>query len=272
MSGVDGQGVRTVAGGRFGRPWSRRRPTRCAGSWITAAPCLAVGRITSRLTIPPVLVALPQSGAIVTTRTWVGIVFGMAFSVWSPTASASDLFQYRDSATGCELIVDRADAIPRKSRDGARLLSASDPVVARATADACLRRAAVRLGAGGALGIDTEAKAIDARLGRNGGRYLTASELDDLKRLCNPRVSAYLLAVLAAIAAWIAVMVAAFREDHLGWAMLMLFLSAPMALVYLLTGLGKGHGRFKAVCALGMLSPLLVFLMSLWRALGSATG
>jgi hypothetical protein len=196
----------------------------------------------------------------------------MAFSLWTPTASARDHFRYRDQATGCELIVDRADAIPRKSRDGARLLRPNDGVVAPAAAEACLRRAAVRLGAGGALGIDVGPKAIEAKLARNGGRYLTESELADLKRLSSPRVSAYVLAALAALVAWIAVMVAAFREDHLGWAMLMLFLSVPMAFVYLFTTLGKGHGRFKAVCALGMLSPLLVFLANVWLALGGAHG
>ena len=205
-------------------------------------------------------------------RTWVGIVFGTAFFVGTPTAFGGDSFQYRDSATGCDLIVDRAGEIPRKSRDGARLLRRDERAAVRAAAEACVARAAVRLGAGGALGIDVRPKAIEAKLARNGGRYLTESELADLKRLGSPRVSAYILAALAALVAWIAVMVAAFREDHLGWAMLMLFLSAPMAFVYLFTTLGKGHGRFKAVCALGMLSPLLVFLASVWLALGGTRG
>ena len=205
-------------------------------------------------------------------RARVGIVLGMAFFVGTPTAFAGDCFQYRDPATGCDLVVDRPGEIPRKSRDGARLLGAGERAAARAVAEACVERAAVRLGAGGALGIDVGPKAIEAKLARNGGRYLTESELADLKRLSSPRVSAFVLAALAALVAWIAVMVAAFREDHLGWAMLMLFLSAPMAFIYLFTTLGKGHGRFKAVCALGMLSPLLVFLANVWLALGAAHG
>ena len=122
------------------------------------------------------------------------------------------------------------------------------------------------------MGLDPGPMALDANLAHSSGRYLTESELADLKRLCSPRLGAYVLAVLAALVAWIAVMVAAFREDHLGWAMLMLFLSAPMALVYLFTTLGKGYGRFKAACALGMLSPLLVFLANVWLALGAAHG
>jgi hypothetical protein len=208
----------------------------------------------------------------VTTRTWVGIVFGMAVTAWVPTVSAGYHFRYHDPATGCELVVGRPDQIPRNSREGARLLSPGERMAAQLAADGCLRRADVRLGAGGALGIDPAPTAIDARLLRNGGRYLTDSDLAALKRLCSPRVGAYVLAALAALVAWIAVMVAAFREDHLGWAMLMLFLSAPLAFVYLFTTLGRGYGRFKALCALGMVSPLLVFLANVWLTLGGRHG
>ena len=206
-------------------------------------------------------------------RARVGIVLGMAFFVGTPTASAGDCFQYRDLATGCDLVVDRRRRDP--AQEPRRCASATRGRAgggARQSRKRACERAAVRLGAGGALGIDVGPKAIEAKLARNGGRYLTESELADLKRLSSPRVSAFVLAALAALVAWIAVMVAAFREDHLGWAMLMLFLSAPMAFIYLFTTLGKGHGRFKAVCALGMLSPLLVFLANVWLALGGAHG
>jgi len=208
----------------------------------------------------------------VTTRARVGIVLGVALSLWVSTAFASDWFRYRDFATGCDLVVDRADQIPRPSRDGARLLRAGEHEVARGSAAACLQRAAVRFGAGGTTGTSPGPRAIEANLSYDGGRYLTRAEIADLKRLCSPRVSAFVLAALAALAAWIAVMVAAFREDHLGWAMLMLFFSAPMAFIYLFTTLGKGRGRFKTVCALGMLSPLLVFVANVWLAFGATHG
>jgi hypothetical protein len=211
----------------------------------------------------------------VTTRTWVGIVVGMAFCLSSPTAFAATYFKYRDLGTGCDVLVNQADQIPRKCRDGARIVTEGAVGTTKAAFESCRKNSEHRIGPGceamtgeSQLGNHT----IDAKLARNGGRYLTENELEDLKRLYSTGVSAYVLAVLAALVAWIAVMVAAFREDHLGWAMLMLFLSAPMALVYLFLGLGKGHGRFKAVCALGMLSPLLVFLAHVWRVFGAATG
>jgi hypothetical protein len=193
-------------------------------------------------------------------RTWVGLFVTIALCGARP-ALASSFFLYRDAATGCEVYVERADSVPRASRDDVQLVSASVARAAQPAAEACARAAAARVAAAEQRRIESAmtARAVDARLMRNGGRSLSESELEDLRRLCSPRVSTYILALLAALVAWIAVMVAAFREDHLGWAIVMLFLSAPGAFIYLFLGLGRDRPRFKAVCALGMLAPALVF-------------
>jgi hypothetical protein len=208
-------------------------------------------------------------------RAWVGILPGLVVSCWTATVCAETYFKYRDTSTGCDAFVGRADLIPRKLRDGARAVTAGEMRKGRIDSEACVRnrqRQARLEDDGMRRDARLAAGAIDARLTRSDGRFLTDAEIEDLKKLSNPMVSAYVLACLAALVAWISVMVAAFREDHLGWAMLMLFLSAPMAIVYLFTGLGKGRGRFKAACALGMLSPLLVFLASVWRLFAMTHG
>lgn len=203
-------------------------------------------------------------------RAWVGILVAVVVPLGTAPASAAAYFAYRDARTGCDVIVERADQIPRSSRDLARPLGPREADEQRAAAAACARQAAALVVAPDVAGPGRTG-AIDASLSRRAGPSLSERELAELKLLCSPRVSAYVLALLAALAAWIAVIVAALREDHLGWAMLMLVLSAPVAFVYLFIGVGKDRGRFKAMCALGMISPVLVFLASVWQLLPPAT-
>jgi hypothetical protein len=201
-------------------------------------------------------------------RAWVGILFGITIPLWMAPAYAGAFFHYRDGRTGCDAFAEHADQIPRHSRDGALAITEAEARRGRLAADYCARAAEARLArAGDGLSSASAPAPIETSLARKGGRSLTESELAELRVLCSPRVTAYLLALLAALAAWIAVMVAAFREDHFGWAMLMLFLSAPMAFIYLFLALGKDRSRFKAMCALGMLAPVLVFLASVWHIL-----
>jgi hypothetical protein len=199
----------------------------------------------------------------VTTRTWVGVFLGIALPLWTAAASAETYVKYRDITSGCELFVDRGDLIPRKARDGARIVSEVEARMGIAAATACLQsgRLPPRSAGDSTTGESgPNAAVIDARVMSKSGRALSEGELAALRQLSSPRVSAYILATLAALVAWIAVMVAAFREDHLGWAMFTLILSAPGALIYLAFGLDKDRCRFKLACALGILSPLLVFL------------
>jgi hypothetical protein len=204
----------------------------------------------------------------VKTSTWVGILLGLALPLESATSSAATYFQYRDVASGCDVFVDQADRIPRKCRDGARIVTENQARSGMAMSAICLRSHEQRFRADNdAARRESElvAAAVNAKLASNRGRVLSESEIEALRQLSSPRMGAYVLAFLAALAAWIAVMVAAFRQDHWGWAMLMLFLSTPVAFVYLFLGLGENRCRFKAACALGLLSPVLVFLASLCR-------
>jgi hypothetical protein len=194
-------------------------------------------------------------------RAGIGVILGTWLSLWAASASAAT-FVYRDGTTACPMFVEQADRIPRNARDGARLVSEAEALRDKPSAEACARAAAQRLTSPApAPGREV----VDLSLARNHGRLLSESELAALRSLARPEVAAYALAGLAALAAWIAVMVAAFRRDHLGWAMLMLFLSAPMAFIYLFVGFDKGPSRFRAACLLAMLSPLLVFLAEVWH-------
>lgn len=209
-----------------------------------------------------------------TTRTWVGVFLGIALLLGNARVSAATYLEYRDLASGCAVFVDQPDRIPRKCRDEARVVTEEEATSGMAASDSCLQSHARLLSFGRdatETGSELAATAIDARLASNGGRSLSDSEVAALRQLASPRMSAYILAFLAALAAWMAIMVAAFRQDHWGWAMLMLFLSAPVAFLYLFLGLGQNRCRFKAACALGILSPLLVFLASLCHLLPSAT-
>jgi hypothetical protein len=205
-------------------------------------------------------------------RARVGVLLGFVLLLWTATAAATTYLRYRDTRSGCDVFTDRADQIPRNGRDGARVVTEDEALRDQAASLACLRSSELRLRAGGDPTANAPgAASIDARLASNHGRYLTDSEVAALKQLCSFRICVYILAGLAALVAWIALMVTAVRQDHLGWAVLMLFLSAPVAFAYFLLGLGKDRGRFKAACALGILSPFLVLAASACHLLPMAT-
>jgi len=198
-------------------------------------------------------------------RVRAGVLLGLAFLLGTATASATTHFRYRDARSGCDVFTDRADRIPRNGRDGARMVSEDEAVREKAASLLCQRNSELLSGLGNDRAANEPAlgrTGIDARLSANSGRFLTDTEVVALRQLASPRVAAFILAALAALVAWIAVMVAAVREEHLIWAVLMLFLSTPVAFMYLFIGPGKERSRFKAACALGILSPLLVLVAS----------
>jgi hypothetical protein len=198
-------------------------------------------------------------------RALVVILAGALCAAWTSAASAATYFKYRDMDTGCDIFVDRADRIPRQDRDGARIVPEAEANAARASSEACLAAAGMATNKAPMSGY--RASGIGASISARGGRCLSQSEIDDLSTLSSPMAVAYLLAGLAALAAWIAVMMAAFRKGQMGWAILVLLLSAPMAFLYLIVGPVKDRGPFRALCALSILSPLLLFLANAWRLL-----
>jgi hypothetical protein len=222
-------------------------------------------------------------------HTRAGVVLCVALALSAAVASADTFYKYRNKSTGREVFVNRLDQVPHKYRDEAKVVldakTSAEPAEAPSEevfelpAKPTRRAAHVPIPAsdmGAELrqalsgknllrdGPALASAAIDARLVTAGTRPLTGAERDDLSDLIIAIVIAFIVAGLAALAAFIVIIVTAVRDNRPWWALLS-FLFWPLAYLYLFLHAGKGRALFKSLCSLAMLSPALVGLVGAWR-------
>jgi hypothetical protein len=219
-----------------------------------------------------------------------GIPLCIGFTLVAAAASADTYYKYRDKNTGRDVFVNRLDQVPRKVRGQAKIVLETDAPAAEPAQEPPVEiiepptktgrptihdaqpaspsgedlRAAL---AGKNLWRDGPAlasAAVDAKLAKAGAPSLTGAERGSLGSLLITIVVASIVAGLAALVAWIVILVTAVRDGRLWWA-LCIFLFSPLAYVYLFLHAGKDRALFKTLCAFGMLSPALVGLVGAWR-------
>jgi hypothetical protein len=223
-------------------------------------------------------------------RIAVGILACIA--LWSTRAAADTYYKYHDKRTGRDVYVNRLEQVPQKYRSQAQVVleGAEGPAKPDPGADASpevtappapaapqpVQRSAAPVDlasnlrqaiTGTNLLHDIPAMAcamIDFRLAASGAKPLGAPERHDLGSLVLTVLIAALVASLASLVAWITVIVIAVRDEHPWWA-LFTFIFYPVGYLYLLIHGGPGHILRRSLCALGMLSPLLVGAIGAWR-------
>jgi hypothetical protein len=203
-------------------------------------------------------------------------------------AHAEKIYRYRDGDTSRDVFVNRLDQVPARYRDRAQLV-VSDGVLAGSTerpgqdppqgtvifggrrpADTLgtIKQAAleaVRRGPNGAALDRSVTMAIDTTLVGKGQHPLSPAEVARLTRLV--LVMALVLGAtgLLAMAAWIAVMVDAFRSDHRWW-MAGIFLFHLLGIVYVLIWVDGKRRWFKFATLLGQCAPYAVVVAMFWRS------
>jgi len=214
---------------------------------------------------------------------------GFCLALLASTAAVADTFyRYHDDKTGRDVFVNRLEQVPQKHRKQLSVVFESgtlanqdevkqpapqpppdDHVADRLIeefappADAMARaprpEAETILWRKAAVAA---ANAVDAKLGRAGGKLLAEQERVRLGAII---LEGFVLAAIAALCAfivWIVLIVCAFREKQLGWAVAMIMFW-PLGYLYLLLHFCKGRPLLKSVASLGYLSPTLV---ALWVA------
>lgn len=221
-------------------------------------------------------------------------VAALALSLWvalgSTSAAADTFYKYRDKASGRDVFVNRLDQVPRAYRAHARIVlegpdaepqanpaapsetvgtspkahrSTLRTVTQAAPASAELRRA---LGSGDPLNALPGAVGMlfDTKLAQKGAPALHANERARLARVVIAVIVASVIAGLAALVAWIVILVTAIRDGRLWWA-LFIFLFSPLGYVYVFVHGDKGRWLWKTLCTAGMLAPAVVGLVGAWR-------
>jgi len=220
----------------------------------------------------------------------VGVLVCIGLALGAAAASADTYYKYRDKNTRRDVFVNRLDQVPRKVRGQAKIVLETDTPTAEPAPEPPIEiveppaktdRLTIRNAqpappsgedlrsalAGKNLWRDGPAlasAAVDAKLVTAGAPSHTGAERGDLGSLLVTILVASIVAGLAALAAWIVILVTAVRDGRLWWA-LFVFLFSPLAYVYLFLHAGKGRALFKTLCSLGMLSPALVGLVGAWR-------
>jgi hypothetical protein len=218
------------------------------------------------------------------------VVIGIGIVLTSTAAAADTYYRYRDRSTGRDVFVNRLEQVPQKYRSQAKVVFESDlpktapgnespvEIVPPATrTDRPLLRNAQSAPSGAdelraalsgkALlrdGPGVASAAVDTQLVSKGHSPLTAAERKSFRDLIVVVGIASIVAAIIGLVAWIVIIVTAARDGHPWWAVL-IFLCSPLGYVYVFFRGGKGRRLWKALCTLGMLTPLLVTAVSVWR-------
>ena len=219
-----------------------------------------------------------------------GVVLGIGLALWAAAAAADTFYKYRDKNTGRDAFVNRLDQVPRKYRSQAKIVldgtdTSTEPAQAAppevieipvAPGRPTIRIEPPPVPSGDDFrramqGKDVWKEAplvagavVDAKLAAKGAPPLDPLERANLGSLLVTVVIATIVAGLAALVAWIVIIVTAVRDGRLWWA-LFIFLFSPLGYVYVFVHGGKGRAVWKTLCSLGMLSPALVGLVGAWR-------
>lgn len=220
-----------------------------------------------------------------------GVALATGVALWAAMAAADTYYKYRDKRTGRDVYVNQLEQVPQKYRSQAKIVleapgTAADPSQETATQTTGPAAAATTPASGPSpkpsFGLRDDfrratsnksllrdgpaiaAMLVDLKLAASGTRPLTGSERNHLASLLGTIAIAAAVAGLAALAAWIAILVTAIRDERLWWAFFV-FLFWPVAYLYLFIHGGKDRTLWKAVCALALLAPTLVAAVGAWR-------
>jgi hypothetical protein len=220
------------------------------------------------------------------------ILLCLGLTLWSASASASadTYYRYRDKSTGRDVYVNRLDQVPQKYRSQAKIVLETDqaqadpdkepstevvvtspqpeskPVRRPGPSDSFKEDLRKALSNKNLLrdGPMLACTAIDFKLAAAGAQPLSMTERSNFAALVMSLLVASLVAGLAALVAWVVVIVTAVRDERLWWAFF-IFIFSPLGYLYLFIHGGRGRALFKSLCALGMLAPLLVGAIGAWR-------
>jgi hypothetical protein len=225
-------------------------------------------------------------------RIAVGVLLCLGIALCSAPAAADTYYKYHDKSTRRDVYVNRLEQVPQKYRSQAQVVlevenapakpgeapgtapeviapssppepQPAQPPVTHGTFPQDFRQAL----SGKNLLQDAPAVAcamLDLKLAASGARRLGTTERNDFASLIVTLLIASIVASLAALVAWIAVIVTAVRDEHLWWAFFV-FIFSPLGYLYLLIHGGPGRGLRRSLCAAGMLAPILVGAIGAWR-------
>jgi hypothetical protein len=219
-----------------------------------------------------------------------GVVLCLGLCLATAVALADTYYKYRDPRTGRDVFVNRLEQVPRRYRDGAQVVLQTEDGAASADeqppAEVLERppspgRPTLRtVTPARSLPIDFRrafsgkqpwkdgpelfANALDSTLASSGSPPLTTVERRGLDRLFLAIMVGAVVASLAFLAAWLAIIIIAIRNGHTWWGVL-IFLFSPLAFLYLFLHLGPGRALLKTACCVAMLSPILVGSLGAWR-------
>ncbi len=211
------------------------------------------------------------------------LVVSILAALLTGTASADEIWKYRDPVSQRDVFVSKLDQVPPAYRGQAQLMVA-DGVLVHSEPRAGVSGGTVVFGEK-ALSSSTEAiksavrramdkdlslrsltaatvMAMDAALVKAGKVPITPAESTSLARLLVFVLVALSAAGLAAFAMWVVLMVHAWREGHPGWAVLILLVNL-LGLVYALVHVERRLLRWSAV--LSYVAPVLVGVAAAWQ-------
>jgi hypothetical protein len=218
------------------------------------------------------------------------VVLGLGLVLTATSASADTYYRYRDQRTGRDVFVNRLDQVPQKYRHQAKIVLETDVPAAEPAKDSPVEIVPPPTTAGrptlrntplsppssdemrSALSAKTllrdgpgvASAVIDTQLVNKGAPPLTTAESKSFAHLIILFLIAASVAGLAALIAWIVILVTAVRDGHPWW-FVFIFLFSPLGYVYVFVHGGKDRGLWKALCTLGMLAPALVGVVGAWR-------
>jgi len=219
-----------------------------------------------------------------------GVVFCLGLWLGTAVAFADTYYKYRDQRTGRDVFVNSLDQVPRRYRGSAKVvLETSDgtaPAPEKPPAEVlemppASARPTIRTVAPAGKppndlrqvfsgkqpwkdGPEHFANAFDSTLAGSGSPPLTGAERRGLGRLFLTIMVGAVVASLAFLAAWLAIIIMAIRNGHTWWGVL-IFLFSPLAFLYLFLHVGPGRALLKTACCVAMLSPVLVGAVGAWR-------
>jgi hypothetical protein len=208
----------------------------------------------------------------------------------SSAAVADTFYRYHDDKTGRDVFVNRLEQVPQRYRKQLSVVFESgtlanqdevkqpdpEPQPDEHAADRMIREfAPPRTAAENTPRPQTEtilwrraavavADAVNAKLGRAGGKALVEQERERLGTIVVEGLVLAAVASLCAFIVWVVLIVCAFRDKQFGWAVAV-FLFWPLGYLYLLLHFCKGRPLLKSVASLGYLSPTLVALWVAWK-------
>jgi hypothetical protein len=236
-------------------------------------------------------------------RVQAGVLCCLGLGLWAAVAFADTYFKYRNPRTGRDVFVNSLEQVPRRYRGNAQVVLQTDdgaapadekaptevleippppgrPTLRTVTPASKVPIALREAFAGKQPWKDSPeifANSLDSTLTSSGSPPLTSAEKRGLRRLLIAFTVGGVVASLAALAAWLVIVIIAIRNGHTWWGVLSLLFS-PLAFVYLFLHVGPGRALLKTACCAAMLSPIVAGSLGAWRlyawfhAIGQARG